>query len=95
MCLSRRELADAVTAYLAKVYGRSCVVTGSYIGDLERGDVRWPRAAYRVALRAVLGACSDAELGFFISREDLHPDAQPAAPGQLQGGDTDGGAAVG
>ncbi|WP_369373630.1 hypothetical protein AB1046_06730 [Promicromonospora sp. Populi] len=34
------------------------------IARYERGVVRWPQESYRLALRAVLGATTDAELGF-------------------------------
>jgi hypothetical protein len=50
-----------------------------YIGKLERGMYRWPSRAHRQALRTVLGASTDAELGFYISRD------QPSAGRQLPG----------
>jgi hypothetical protein len=37
---------------------------GNYVGKLERGLIRWPRALYREALRAVLHAETDTHLGF-------------------------------
>ncbi|WP_168587618.1 XRE family transcriptional regulator [Saccharopolyspora sp. ASAGF58] len=48
-----------------------------YVSKLERGIHRWPNEEYRSGFRAVLGAGSDAELGFYCSRavgeeEDVH-----------------------
>ncbi len=40
-------------------------MSGNYVGRLERGTMRWPNADYRSALRAALGAETDAALGFF------------------------------
>ncbi|WP_148083604.1 hypothetical protein [Micromonospora sp. Llam0] len=40
----------------------------AYIGKLERGDYRWPNQRYREALRIVLRAASDADLGFASPR---------------------------
>lgn len=65
--LSRRELADLVNAYLART-GASRYIVASYVGSLERGEYRWPLREYREAFRAVLGAQTDAELGFYKSR---------------------------
>ncbi|MFI9643960.1 hypothetical protein ACIG87_28590 [Micromonospora sp. NPDC051925] len=64
--MSRQELAEAVNAYLYDHAGRMVAVAGHYIGNLERGQTRWPSAHYRQALRAVLGRATDTELGFFI-----------------------------
>ncbi|MFI6162585.1 hypothetical protein ACIA59_21880 [Micromonospora haikouensis] len=64
--MSRQELAEAVNAYLYEHAGRMVAIAGHYIGNLERGQTRWPSAHYRQALRAVLGRATDAELGFFI-----------------------------
>ncbi|MEV4199366.1 hypothetical protein [Micromonospora globbae] len=66
--MSRQELAEAVNAYVFAATGRRSALDGSYVGKLERGEHRWPCSAYRQAFRAVLGAATDAELGFYISR---------------------------
>lgn len=66
--MSRAELADAVNAQLWRTTGQHHCVDAHTIARYERGAVRWPGAAYRSALRAVLGAASDAELGFFPTR---------------------------
>ena len=62
--MSRRELAEAVNAYLWQTTGQRYDLDAHQIARWERGAVRWPSAAYRSALRAVLGVASDAELGF-------------------------------
>ncbi|TFE24612.1 hypothetical protein E0F15_21215 [Frankia sp. B2] len=61
--MSRRELADLVNE--AVFHGESSPLDAQYIGRLERGTIRWPQASYRAALRAILHADTDAELGFF------------------------------
>ena len=66
--MSRRELADAVNAYLWDTYRRKENLTENDIGKLERGVTRWPSERRREAFRTVLGATTDAELGFFIIR---------------------------
>jgi hypothetical protein len=61
-------LADAVNAHLhAHGHQQSCV-DANYVGKLERGQTRWPTAAVRAAFRFVLGAPTDADLGFYIIR---------------------------
>lgn len=66
--MSRQELADRVNAYLFDTTGRLHELDDNYIGKLERGIIRWPQASYREALRAVLGASTDGELGFVNTR---------------------------
>jgi hypothetical protein len=62
--MSRQELAEAVNAYLFTHTKRVYTLDAHYIGRLERGARRWPNADYRQGFRAILGAQSDAELGF-------------------------------
>jgi hypothetical protein len=62
--MSRQELAEAVNAYLFTHTKRVYAMDAHYVGRLERGARRWPNADYRQGFRAVLGAQSDAELGF-------------------------------
>jgi hypothetical protein len=87
--MSRQELADRVNAYLFDRTGRLHELDDNYIGKLERGIIRWPQASYREALRAVLGAGSDGQLGFVNTRrlatvpvvrlaEPAHPPHPPA-----------------
>jgi hypothetical protein len=66
--LSRQELADAINAYLHEHGDQTGIVDAGYVGKVERGVIRWPNAAYRQAFRAVLGAGSDADLGFYVVR---------------------------
>ncbi|MDG4763329.1 helix-turn-helix transcriptional regulator [Solwaraspora sp. WMMD406] len=64
--MSRQEVAEAVNAWVFERSGRRCFLNSRYIGQLERGETRWPSAHYRAGLRAVLGATNDAEIGLFI-----------------------------
>ncbi|MEV0398282.1 hypothetical protein [Polymorphospora rubra] len=65
---SRQELAEAVNSHIYRTTGQMGSLDQNYIGKLERGEYRWPRADYRAGFRAVLGAATDAELGFYIKR---------------------------
>ncbi|MFI6168880.1 hypothetical protein ACIBCN_19015 [Nocardia sp. NPDC051052] len=62
--LQRPELADLVNAWIYRDNGNVVELSGNYIGKLERGVHRWPSEHVRAGLRAVLGAVTDAELGF-------------------------------
>jgi hypothetical protein len=74
--LSRQELAELANPLL------SAPISGHYIGRLERGEFRWPGVHVRRALRHVLGAASDTDLGFFILRPQPTARARPAgSPG--------------
>jgi hypothetical protein len=53
-----------------------------YVGRLERGIRRYPTADYREAFRAVLGAATDAELGF------IHPGLTLAVQDPVEGAAT-------
>lgn len=75
--LSRQELAELVNVELAARGIRYAALDAGHVGKYERGEHRWPQRAYRDGLRAVLGAASDAELGFYIVRG---ADATPAPP---------------
>lgn len=66
--MSRRELAEAVNAYVYATTGTVIGLDAWYVGKLERGQRRWPNEHYRAGLRAVLGAATDAELGFVLVR---------------------------
>ncbi|MGH3912611.1 MAG: XRE family transcriptional regulator [Pseudonocardiaceae bacterium] len=63
--LSREELADLINAWLFEHTGsQRAELDSNYIGKLEQGRIRWPQDPNRrAALRAVLGAKTDAELG--------------------------------
>jgi hypothetical protein len=81
--MSRAELADACNQYVAALRpgpsaGQWAGMTASHVGSYERGEIRWPNADYRAALRTVLGA-TDAELGLYIDRPDRALSATPSA----------------
>jgi hypothetical protein len=67
-CVSRQELAELVNSWIWEHYQREFSFTGNYIGKLENGTIRWPRALCREALRAILGVSSDSALGFVNAR---------------------------
>lgn len=65
--LSRQELAELVNAWVYdNTNPRRIIATdANYVGQLERGRIRWPQDPDRRAgFRAVLCAFTDAELGF-------------------------------
>lgn len=66
--MSRQELAEAINAYLYRTARQQANVDETYIGELERGQHRWPSSRYRGALRTILGVSTDAELGFYPKR---------------------------
>ncbi|MBN1174190.1 MAG: hypothetical protein JXA67_18610 [Micromonosporaceae bacterium] len=72
--LSRKELAEAVNAWLFEQTGKVFEMNANHIGKYELGEYRWPRQHYRDALRAVLGVGSDAELGFRVSERQPSDD---------------------
>ena len=67
---TRRELVVEVNRFLygdAAAAGHSAF-NRNYLGKLERGEITYPSAEYRSALRSVLGVATDEELGFFDRR---------------------------
>ncbi|MFV2108271.1 hypothetical protein [Micromonospora sp. LOL_015] len=64
--LTRRQLADAVNKILYPDPGQAAhsAFTANYLGKLENGKIRYPAEDYRTALRIVLNADTDDELGF-------------------------------
>ena len=65
--MSRRELAEAINAWLYRTHNIVITTDGRYIARLERGRRHWPPPLYRAGLRAVLGAATDAELGLYYA----------------------------
>ncbi|MGH3821435.1 MAG: XRE family transcriptional regulator [Pseudonocardiaceae bacterium] len=66
-CLSRQELAELVNTWVYEHTENHRVIEtdANYVGQLERGKIRWPQDPDRRAgFRAVLGVKTDAELGF-------------------------------
>ncbi|PUB32572.1 hypothetical protein C8K30_1011098 [Promicromonospora sp. AC04] len=78
--MSRSELAGLVNEYIQARTGRPSVLAGKEVGRWERGEVRRPGKLYRDALRAVLGAVSDEELGFFPAPRGVPRAAGPLRP---------------
>lgn len=72
--MSREELADAVNRRVSATDDVAVQMDAGYVRRLERGESRWPNQQYRAALRAVLDAATDADLGFAVRR--------PPRPGQ-------------
>ena len=66
--MTRAELAEAVNQYVWETTGKHCHLDVDTLRRYEQGHTRWPGAMYRDALRAVLGARSDGDLGFFPTR---------------------------
>ena len=73
--MSRQELAEGVNAHVHATYGRLIELDAGYIGKLERGEHRWPRADYRHGLRAVLRVAGDAEIGLYNMRRNPSDEA--------------------
>ncbi|GAB3472579.1 hypothetical protein [Actinophytocola sediminis] len=67
--MSRAELAEAVNEHLWRTTNKQYAsLDARAIGRYERGEIQWPTALYRTALRAVLGASTDADIGFYPIR---------------------------
>ncbi|MFD7025249.1 hypothetical protein [Promicromonospora sukumoe] len=63
--MSRAELAEAVNAHVWTTTGQRIALDAHSIARYERGQSHWPGRQYRDGLRAVLGAATDAEIGFY------------------------------
>ena len=75
---SREALAEAANVHLAPAFAMSA----SDIGKIERGVVTCPREPRRAALRKVLRAGSDADIGLFDSRRTQAMRPRAAGPDQ-------------
>jgi len=62
--MTRAEMAELVAQHVWERHGVVAPIDRKYLGRLERGEVRWPNARYRQALREILGVSSDRLLGF-------------------------------
>ena len=78
--MSRAELAKAVNEYLWRATGQRFDLDGHHVAKYERAVVRYPIAPYRAALRAVLAAATDLELGFSPPAR-LRPETAPGLSG--------------
>jgi hypothetical protein len=74
---SRQEIAEAVNAFLWRETGCRYEFDAHHLAKLERGIIGWPTAPYRAALRAVLHASSDDDLGFSAPRRAHRRSAPP------------------
>ncbi len=62
--MSRQELAERINHWIYNHDQTITEIDGNYLGKLERGIIRWPQHRYRQALRAILRANTDQDLGF-------------------------------
>jgi transcriptional regulator with XRE-family HTH domain len=68
MGLSRQELAELVNTWAWDHHEKMLEHSANWVGQLERGKIRWPGKVSREALRAILGVSTDAALGFVNAR---------------------------
>lgn len=68
--MTRAELAEIVAQHVWEHHGIEAPIDRKYLGRLERGEVRWPNARYRQALRDILGVPSDEALGFYSANAE-------------------------
>ncbi|MGQ0773443.1 MAG: hypothetical protein ACT4NY_03340 [Pseudonocardiales bacterium] len=66
--LTQAQVAAMTADRVEQATGRRCGIDADYVSKVERGEITWPGDAYRSAFRVVLGATSDADLGFYCSR---------------------------
>ncbi|WP_328522901.1 hypothetical protein [Kribbella sp. NBC_00359] len=62
--MSQADLAEKVNSEILRATGRPGAISSKSVSDWERGWYSWPIVDVRTALREVLGAAEDAELGF-------------------------------
>ncbi len=72
--MTRHELAEAINAQVYRLSGEVTTIDANHIGKWERGVIRWPAQRYRTALRTLVGAATDGELGFTSPRARCHGD---------------------
>lgn len=78
--MSRAELAETVNAWLWDTAGQRFDLDARAVARWERGVVRWPGAHYRSALRHVLGAATDTELGLRPASRAVMTPSPPTGP---------------
>jgi hypothetical protein len=88
--MTRSELAHEVVEHVWRHDGVESPFDRKHIAKLETGAIRCPTARYRRALRAVLGARSDADLGFVSANGErvatrLGAGAPPPLDGEAAG----------
>ncbi|MGQ0777421.1 MAG: hypothetical protein ACT4NY_23920 [Pseudonocardiales bacterium] len=77
--LTQQQVAEAVGAAYYTLFDKEAAIDADYVSKLERGEITWPNARYRAAFRTVLGANTDAELGFYCRRSQATVEAQELA----------------
>ncbi|WP_433872382.1 helix-turn-helix domain-containing protein [Saccharopolyspora sp. CA-218241] len=66
--LTQESLAGLANAQVERDTGKPGAMDADYVSKLERGVHHWPGKDYRRALRTVLGASEDRDLGFYSTR---------------------------
>lgn len=66
--LTQEQVAEAVREAYWRLFDKEAAIDAEHVSKLERGIITWPNARYRAAFRDVLGATTDAELGFYYRR---------------------------
>jgi transcriptional regulator with XRE-family HTH domain len=66
--LTQQQVAELANQAVEAATGSVGGMDADYVSKLERGVHTWPNTHYRQALRQVLGARDDAQLGFFSIR---------------------------
>ncbi|OLF06919.1 hypothetical protein BU204_35990 [Actinophytocola xanthii] len=69
--MTQAQVAECANAQVEAATSKPGAMDADYVGKLERGIHRWPNRDYRRALREVLQAASDADLGFFNPRSRI------------------------
>lgn len=82
--MSQSELARAVNRVVSAQTGRPGKLTVHVLKRYERGAIRWPSKRYRDAIRVVLHAASDEELGFFPIPRGLSRRVAPREDGSRE-----------
>lgn len=71
--LTEGQVAELVVQWLWEHRRQHALMDADHVGRIERGLITWPGGNYRAALRAVLNASSDAELGLYSKRTARSP----------------------
>ncbi|MGH3905094.1 MAG: hypothetical protein ACRDTE_13010 [Pseudonocardiaceae bacterium] len=82
--LTQHQLAEAVGEAHWRLFTKEAAFDADHVSKLERGLITWPNARYREAFRTVLGAATDAELGFYSRRSRSTVEAGELADGSRE-----------
>lgn len=80
---TQQQLAEAVGKAYWRLFEKEGAIDAEYVSKLERGVITWPNARYRAAFRDVLGAATDAELGFYHRRAAATVDGGQPSDGEV------------